>query len=149
MSNHAFAWEDRYLLGHVQMDATHREFVECVDALLRVPDAELAVALAAFARHAESHFGEEDRWMAESDFPARGCHADEHAKVLESVLAVQAELAAGNVGLVRELAQALQDWFPAHADYMDSALAQWLVRRSHAGAPLVFRRQAMTVAAMP
>ena len=149
MTEREFVWEDRYLLGHAQMDDTHRAFVDCVDALLSLPDEDLPEALAAFARHAEAHFGEEDRWIAESDFPARGCHADEHAKVLASVVAVQAELAAGNTALVRELAQALQDWFPAHADYMDSALAQWLVRRSHAGAPLVFRRQSVALAAMP
>ena len=49
-------------------------------------------------------------------------------------------LADGNFGVVRELAQALMDWFPGHADYMDSALALWMVKRSHGGAPLVFRR---------
>ena len=29
---------------------------------------------------------------------------------------------------------------PGHADYMDSALALWMVKRAHGGAPLVFRR---------
>lgn len=135
-----FGWEDRYLLGHAAMDATHREFVELVDALLQAPGATLGQALAAFADHATAHFGEEDGWMKDSGFPAADCHIGEHAKVLESVREVQQALAGGNTEIVRELAHALMDWFPGHADYMDSALAAWMVKRSHGGSPLVFRR---------
>ena len=47
----------------------------------------------------------------------------------------------GEVEIARELAQALMDWFPSHADYMDSALATWLVKKSHDGRPLVLRRK--------
>ena len=135
-----FDWDDRYLLGHGAMDDTHREFVSLVDALLKAPDAELEQALAAFAALAVAHFEQEDGWMKGTDFPAADCHIDEHAKVLASVREVQQELAAGNHDIVRELAHALMDWFPGHADYMDSALALWMVKRSHGGAPLVFRR---------
>lgn len=135
-----FPWRDRYLLGHPAMDETHREFVHCVDALLTVPDDGLVEALAAFERHAVAHFDEENRWMSSGDFPARDCHIDEHEKVLASVREVQSELAQGNVQLCRELAVALMDWFPGHADYMDSALANWLVKRSHGGQPLVLKR---------
>jgi hemerythrin len=135
-----FDWTDRYLLGYAAMDDTHREFVTLVDALLTTPDDGLAHALDAFAAHAVAHFEQEDDWMRTTDFPAGDCHIDEHAKVLASVRDVQQALADGNSGIVRELAQALMDWFPGHADYMDSALAQWMVKRSHGGAPLVFRR---------
>lgn len=141
MNTHqGFSWDDRYLLGHGRMDDTHKEFVDLVHALLTVDDGALPDALDAFARHAEAHFDQENRWMELDGFPARDCHVDEHNKVLASVREVQEELAAGNVALCRELAVALMEWFPAHADYMDSALAQWLVKRSHAGVPLVFRR---------
>jgi len=135
-----FEWSDRYLLGHPAMDDTHREFVELVNALLTVDAGDLESALAEFARHAEAHFEQENRWMETDGFPARDCHVDEHNKVLASVREVQEELANGNVQLVRDLAVALMDWFPAHADYMDSALSTWLVKRSHGGRPLVLRR---------
>lgn len=136
-----FVWDERYLLGHAEMDATHREFVDRVNALLTVDDAALGAALAAFAAHAEAHFAEENAWMVNNDFPPRDCHIDEHNKVLTSVREVQRLLADGDVAIVRELAVALMEWFPAHADYLDSALATWLVKRRHAGAPLVLRRQ--------
>lgn len=135
-----FTWTERYLLGHGAMDDTHREFVERVDALLTVDDAELMATLDALAEHAAAHFAQEADWMAADGFPARECHVAEHDKVLASVGEVQQMLAQGNVEVVRQLAVALMEWFPAHADYMDSALATWIVRRSHAAAPLIFRR---------
>jgi len=135
-----FGWHDQFLLGHAEMDETHKEFVELVNALLTVSDAELNSALAAFSAHAETHFAQENEWMEKNDFPPRDCHIDEHNKVLASVHDVQEQLAQGDVAIVRDLAKALMDWFPAHADYLDSALATWLVKRTHAGAPLVLRR---------
>jgi len=135
-----FAWDDRYLLGHAEMDDTHREFVDLVSALQKADDAGLGAALAALAAHCEAHFAQENEWMERNDFPPRDCHIDEHNKVLASVYEVRQHLANGDVAIVRELAAALIDWFPAHADYLDSALATWLVKRAHAGAPLVLRR---------
>jgi hemerythrin len=136
----AFEWDDRYLLGHRAIDDTHREFVELVDAMLTACDADFPAALDAFARHTESHFEDENRLMDQHDFPARGCHVDEHEKVLASVREVQALVAAGDIEIGRELGRALMDWFPGHADYMDSALATWLVKKATRGAPLVLRR---------
>ena len=136
-----FPWSDRYLLGYKPIDDTHREFVDCVDALLTVSDDKVAEALDAFARHAEAHFAQEDEWMNTDGYPARDCHVDEHAKVMDSVREVRQLVAQGNVEVARDLARALMDWFPGHADYMDSALATWMVKKSHQGRPLVLRRK--------
>ena len=135
-----FDWEDRYLLGYAPMDDTHREFVDLVNALLTVDDDDLPAALEAFAVHAEAHFAQENGWMVAEDFPARDCHIDEHDKVLASVNELREQVATGEREIVRELALALKDWFPGHADYMDSALSTWMVKRAHAGKPLIFRR---------
>ena len=136
-----FPWSDAYLLGHPTMDSTHREFVAAVGALLSSDDASLAGHLQAFISHAESHFGEEDRWMAESGFPPMDCHVDEHAAVLRSARDVLERVMAGDHAIGRELAMELARWFPSHADHLDSALAHWLVKQRFGGAPLVLRRQ--------
>ena len=134
-------WNDGFLLGLPAMDDTHREFVQCVAGIQSASDAELPERLEDFARHAVAHFGQEQQWMEGSDFPATQCHADEHSAVLASVQEVQALLAQGvNPQVARDLAQALVDWFPGHADYMDASLSQWMSKRSHGGAPVVLRR---------
>ena len=141
MSDGALSWTDRFLLGFSAMDDTHREFVACVAALQRCADAELAGRLADFRRHAIAHFEQEEQWMQSTDFPAAQCHADEHAAVLHSVHEVEQLLRDGAEGQVaRDLAQALVDWFPGHADYMDAALSHWMSKRTHGGAPVVLRR---------
>ena len=135
-------WSDAFLLGHSPMDRTHREFVDVVSAMQRADDADFADCLRAFIVHAQAHFGEEDRWMAESGFPAMDCHVDEHAAVLQSAQEVLPLVLAGHVALGRRFAAELVRWFPGHADHLDSALAHWLVKRRSGGAPVVLRRGA-------
>jgi hemerythrin len=141
------AWTDAFVLGHDPMDATHREFVELVAALQTAPDAQLPALLEAFEAHARRHFGDEDRWMRETGFPPRDCHIDEHAAVLDSIVQVRAVAERGEAGEVRRLAAALADWFPGHADWLDSALAHWLCKRSLGGKPVVIRRDVREVLA--
>jgi hemerythrin-like metal-binding protein len=136
-----FPWDEAYVLGHDTMDDTHREFVACVDALLRADDAGLGSALQDFARHARSHFGEEDAAMRETAYGNAGCHIDEHAAVLKSLDEVRALLAQGRTGIVRSFARALADWFPEHARVMDQGLARWLVQRRLGGSPVLLQRR--------
>ncbi len=138
-----FSWTDRYLLGYAPMDETHREFVDIVAAMLGAAEADLPALLDRFAAHAERHFSEELAWMRTTDFPALECHADEHEAVMKSVREVRSVVAGGDVAEARSLARALADWFPGHADYMDSALAQWISKKVFGGAPVVLRRNAV------
>ena len=140
MSEATLRWSDAFVLGHEPIDATHREFVELVSELQRAPEAQLPVLLAAFEAHARRHFGDEDRWMRETDFPPRDCHIDEHAAVLRSIEQVRALAQAGDLSEVRRLADALAGWFPGHADWLDSALAHWLCKRAYGGKPVIVRR---------
>lgn len=134
------AWNDRLLLGFPEMDTEHRDFVVCVHALQTAGADTVGARLAEFAEHAQRHFGAEDRWMEETNFPARQCHIDEHAAVMKSVGEVQALVAAGNTGIVRSLADELARWFPGHADYLDSALAAWMCKQRWNAKPVVIRR---------
>lgn len=139
-----FEWSDAFLLGFGPMDRVHHEFVSIVHAMLNCPDAELLGHLKEFERHATSHFDQEQAWMSSTDFPARECHEDEHRAVQKSVAEVIPLVADGDFAVGRRLAQALADWFPGHADYLDSALAQWMVKRSTGGTPIVIRRNPLS-----
>lgn len=140
MSDGPFVWRDEYLLGMPEMDSTHQAFVEVVAALLQAPDDEQLAALDRFIEHAQAHFGEEDRWMAETSFPPADCHVQEHAAVLKSAHEVREVVTQGRFDIGRSFAAELQRWFPGHADYLDSALAAWMVKRRHGGKPIVLKR---------
>lgn len=133
-------WDDRYLIGHRGIDDTHAEFIGLLDAMLHAEPEAVPAMMQTLARHVEEHFALETRLMEQYAFPARECHVEEHDKVLASVHEVNALAAAGNTDVAVELAQALADWFPGHSDYMDSALAAWVAKKTAGGAPLVLRR---------
>jgi hemerythrin len=90
--------------------------------------------------HLRAHFGAEDRWMRETDFPPGDCHMDEHAAVLRSADEVEPLVAGGNLAVGRSFLQELARWFPGHADYLDSALAAWMCKRQFGGKPVVLQR---------
>ena len=134
------AWNDADVLGYGPMDRIHEEFVDLVARLQVAPDDELIEGLAALEQHLQAHFGEENTWMRETEFPPRDCHIEQHDAVLKSVHEVQALLAQGNTAVCRGLVQALADWFPNHATHLDSALAHWLCKQRLGGKPVVLRR---------
>lgn len=137
-------FDDRLHVGLGAIDHMHEDFVRCVNALLLAPEAEQLRALDALIAHLEVHFALEERLMEETQFPAGGCHADEHARVMDSAREVQQSLAAGDIESGHAFAQALADWFPGHSDYMDASLATWVVKRRTQGAPIVVRRSLAT-----
>jgi hemerythrin len=60
---------------------------------------------------------------------------------MASIVGVRQRVDAGDTSaVIRSLAQALADWFPGHADYLDSALAHWMCKRRWGGKPVVLRR---------
>ena len=140
------AWDDGFALGQQEMDLAHREFVDCVDALLTSDDEALEAALAVFERHARTHFAQEEEAMRSSRYDSARCHVDEHAAVLESLRQVKAALAQGRTEVVRAFAVALADWFPGHTEVMDKGLASWLARQRWGGTPMAVTR---TIGAAP
>lgn len=135
-------WSDALLLGHAPIDAAHEEFVEVVTALSQCTESTSLESLQAVERHLLSHFELERQWMEKTAFPAAECHIDEHQRVLDTVQHMTALAAQDGVPVaeMKRLAQALIDWFPGHADYLDSALSAWINKKTHGGAPVVLRR---------
>lgn len=121
-------WHDSYLVGYPPINDVHKEFSELVGRLQQAPDVELPALLGSFVSHAVSHFDKENRWMRETDFPARERHINEHTAVMTSVFEVCELLTKGNHAVVRSLAVELADWFPGHIDYLDSALSHWMCK---------------------
>ena len=142
-SDTSFAWSDARLLGYTPMDRVHEEFYASAFALVACTEETAFAALEAFEQHAIDHFHQEDDWMVSTDFPPRDCHMHEHAAMLATISEVKARLAdgSGGVQLVQDFGIYLFQWFPGHADYLDSALATWMTKRTLGGTPVVLRRR--------
>jgi hemerythrin len=119
-------WNEKWQLNHSELDDTHREFVALMDAAMRAGDADLGPCIDKLVDHTKQHFEMEQRWMTETDFPPRDCHASEHHQVLETMEAVRARMAGGDAQMGRVLLTAIAQWFDGHADSMDRTLAAWM-----------------------
>jgi hemerythrin-like metal-binding protein len=138
----SFTWTDARLLGFKPMDDTHEDFYRVAQALLISDESTVLDALKAFERHAVEHFEQEDEWMRTTEFPPRDCHIEEHEAVLKSTREVIQMVTEGRGGvpLAHDFAVYLFQWFPGHADYLDSALAAWMSKQTFGGKPVVLRR---------
>jgi hemerythrin len=116
-------WESRYELGHAEMDAMHREFVDLVNDLAAADKDTLGAVLARIHAHSVAHFAAEERWMQESAFAMARSHAGEHLRLLKSLESAQRMLAKGMAAPARALANELPGWFVDHSVKMDAALA--------------------------
>lgn len=128
----AVQWSDTYVLGVEQMDATHRDFLVLLNAVVDAADEDVLAALDAFLAHTVEHFAQEDRWMAETGFPPLHCHTAEHGNVLGIMREVRGMVADGKTEIGRVLAREMAPWFDIHAATMDAALASWLQAKQYA-----------------
>lgn len=123
----ALAWSDELVLQHPQMDATHLEFVELLNAAETALAESEAAGLAAWdalVEHTVGHFGQEDRWMLSTGFAEDNCHTRQHQQVL-AIMQEVARLARDHqdFGPLQRIIPELAAWFSMHAQSMDSSLA--------------------------
>ena len=126
-------WSDeRHLLGLAEMDDTHRAFVALVNAAAAAASGPaFAEAFAALYAHTEIHFANEDRWMEESGFPAKGEHLDEHNRVLRDLRRFLERVEKGSSMMAKAwVREQVPGWFDLHAATMDAALAAHLKARA-------------------
>jgi len=115
------------LLGHAEMDQTHREFVELWQKTMEADKASFAGLLANLLDHTERHFAREEALMAASGFPAIGEHRSDHQRVLGEMTRFARRAAQGSSTLARAwLNEQIPGWFETHLRTMDSALAAHL-----------------------
>jgi hemerythrin len=119
-------WSDALTLGVAKMDATHREFVDQLNALADAGDDVLLAGLDDFIAHTVEHFEQENGWMGSMDYPPIHCHLEEHEGVLGIMREVRGMVAEGKFELGRVLVRELAPWFTNHAATMDAMLATFI-----------------------
>lgn len=127
-------------LGHDEIDRVHEECAALLTRALACADVDLRAHIDTLGAHLSQHFAMENALMDRTEFPARGCHQQEHAAVLASCGQVGPLVDVGNLVVGRALVHAISEWFPAHATHLDSALAAWVCKQATGAKPLVFHR---------
>jgi hemerythrin-like metal-binding protein len=124
----ALEWSDALSLDLPLMDDTHHEFVVLLAAVRTAADADLIAHWSTLIDHTDEHFGREDAWMAQTRFASSNCHSVQHKVILQVMREGLVAGLAGDLGVVRQMANELAIWFPQHAQTMDAALALHLRR---------------------
>lgn len=117
----SLSWNDALANNLAPMDETHREFVECYNAVASAVPEDFLAAFDRLIAHTVSHFDLENGWMAAVDFP--GCHRAEHDRVLAVMHDIRKRVERGDMFLGRRLIEELPAWFENHVNGMDAALA--------------------------
>lgn len=116
-------WSDTLALGVPAMDATHHEFVTLLTQVVHATDDTLLPLWRLLVAHTDEHFAREDRWMQDTGFSSSNCHTSQHQIVLQVMMEGDRRGSAGELAVVRQMADELATWFPMHAQAMDAALA--------------------------
>lgn len=129
-------------VGESAIDEMHDEFARILDRAIDAADDQVTTVLQQIASHCGEHFAFEEEMMRRYNYPGWECHAQEHASVLASVCGVTRRAEQGDVAPGRTLTRALAQWFPAHSQHLDSALAHWMSKQRWGGKPVVFHTAA-------
>jgi hemerythrin-like metal-binding protein len=116
-------WSEAVELGLPFIDDTHREFVDLLAAAESATDDSLPRIWNELVEHTADHFGREDLWMKKTGFSSSNCHSIQHKVVLQVLREGNTRAAAGDLAPARQMIRELAEWFPAHAQSMDNALA--------------------------
>jgi hemerythrin len=131
----AFSWRPELLLGIEQMDLQHRHLVACAGQLDSVVTAnssrqDVALSLAALVAVAKQHFEWEERLMLANRYDDYARHKVEHDRLLDQLLEVDRELAAGRIGPSQILSLFIDAWTVQHLLGADRQLAAFLRERA-------------------
>lgn len=118
----ALTWTDALRLQHDELDRTHEEFVELLNAVEAELPAQPWNAFQRLLAHTEAHFALEEGWMKQLGFEPENCHSRQHTMVLELLREVARRYEAGEREPLERVVPALAEWFPQHAEMMDAAL---------------------------
>ena len=122
---HRIAWDDKYLIGIKEFDDDHKLLVELMgeiyDAFLscnpggRKPQ-EVLDTLTAYT---VGHFGSEEKWMRDCDYPRREQHVLEHKAFMLRLSELRQNFREGASHLTLDVISFLRVWLLTHISSTD------------------------------
>lgn len=119
--------DDAMALGRDDMDQTHKEMIDLLNAAAEASNQDFPAAFDALFDHTRAHFDHEAELMEQSGDPARKEHEHQHRKLIGEFEMLQRRVAKGQIKMARAFVrERVPEWFLLHAASMDSMLAAHL-----------------------
>lgn len=134
-------WSRDYQLGHAVIDAEHRRLFDLINDfhylfLASRDTREVLRLLNALVLYSETHFRHEEQLMSEADYPELAAHRDIHARLFETIFALQEKFEAGAVKAESEAVAFLRTWLTDHIAEEDKAFGRFLAGRHESPGPI-------------
>lgn len=130
------AWTPSLAVGIDEIDEQHRELFRRADLFLSGLEhrsrQEIGILLSYLRFYVVTHFGAEEDWMREVEYPGYVEHKKMHDQFVRDLLRLSAENEKrGGPGLQpMRVATWLHTWLTEHIGRADTALATWLLART-------------------
>lgn len=130
-----FQWEDKFLVGHTEIDAQHKRLFQLAAELHAAmaagkAQAKLSETLNSLIAYTKMHFATEERLMLAHKYPDYAAHKSQHDKLTAQVIEFQKEFAAGRTVLTIDLMQFLKNWLAHHIGLTDQKVAEFLKKKA-------------------
>jgi hemerythrin len=119
-----FQWSDDYMMNISEIDGQHQHFVLILDRvydtiLNPTTDQAKGLLLEDLVNYAIIHFGTEERYFDEFNYPEASEHKAAHKELLDKVLSFQIKFKEKKEDISLELIDFLEDWLVNHLLSMD------------------------------
>lgn len=132
------SWAREVALESEELDREHGMQLALVAALEQAlaegaPAAAISERLEELLEASDLHFGAEELTMRMHSYPRYGVHVEEHRRLVEQLVVIQARHAQGDPSL--DLVRDVRRWFVSHVQGMDRDFAEHRAASGAAGGP--------------
>jgi len=130
-SEQLMTWTDDLSVGIRLIDEQHKVLLGLINELhagmrARKSDAVLAGVVARLKEYTVKHFGQEEEYFDRYGYPEAKGHKEFHAKLVEQVLAFEADLKSGRAKVTMDIMRFLKDWLVNHIMGTDKKYSAFL-----------------------
>jgi hemerythrin len=131
----AMVWTPAFAVGIPEIDQQHQELFyrlsKLLEGIVGGDRAEVARLIDFLGQYVVTHFGAEERWMVESEYPDYEAHKAEHDRFMQDYLRYSVELEQkGPTALVgMRVNNWIADWLRSHIMVSDMALGRFLSQK--------------------
>lgn len=125
------AWSSAYSVNVAEIDKQHKELIRILnnlfDAMSKGKGQEiLRPVLIEMANYTITHFGYEEKLMAQQGYPESTDHKGQHAAFIAKVQELMNKVKSGNSMITMEVGQFLKDWLIKHIGATDKKFGAFL-----------------------